>query len=127
MYNMSQFGFGVYHTPIAELAEKYVPGKVVDTTGCDFDDIYYYILKNKPVWVINNTAFNSLGESRFVYWNTASGKVKITWSEHSVLVIGVDEKYVYINDPLTGTERKLNKNNFIKGWIQMGRQCVVVD
>lgn len=127
MYNMKQFGFGVYHSPITELAEKYAPGKVVDITGSDFEDIYYYILKNKPVWVINNTSFNALGESRFVYWDTPSGKVKITWSEHSVLVTGVDEKYVYINDPLTGTARKLNKNNFIKGWIQMGRQCVVVD
>ena len=126
MYNMRQFGFGVYHTPIAELAEKYVPGKIVDITGSDFEDIYYYILKNKPVWVINNTSFNALGEDSFRYWDTPSGKVRITYSEHSVLVTGVDERYVYINDPLTGTSRALNKNNFIKGWIQMGRQCVVV-
>ena len=127
MYNMRQFGFGVYHTPIAELAEKYVPGKVIDFTGSDFEDIYYYLLKNKPVWVINNTSFNVLGEDSFRYWDTPSGKVRITYSEYSVLVTGVDERHVYINDPLTGTSRALNKNNFIKGWIQMGRQCVVVD
>lgn len=127
MYSLRTFGLGVYHTPIKNLAENYVGNRVLDLTGCEFEDLYYYIKNNKPVWVINNSRFRYLDDSYFNYWNTPSGVIKITYKEHSVVITGIDNNYVYINDPLTGGSRKLNKSNFIAGWKQMGSQCIVIN
>lgn len=126
MYSFTTFGLGVYHSPIARLAEKYAPGRVEDITGCDFEALYYYISNDEPVWVINNSLFKELDESYFEYWYTATQRIKVTYKEHSVLVTGIDGNFVYINDPLTGGTRYINKENFIEGWIQMGRQAIVI-
>ena len=127
MYSLKTFGFGVYHSPIAKLAEKYAQDSVVDLTGCEFEDLYYYINNDMPIWVITNSQFRRLSDSYFINWDTPSGRIKITYKEHSVVVTGVDNNYVYINDPLTGGTRYLNKQNFIDSWEQMGRQCIIVD
>jgi uncharacterized protein YvpB len=127
MYHLNTFGLGVYHTPIAELADKYCNGRVLDLTGCSFDALNYYLKNGKPVWVINNTSFDYLSEDYFKYWyDTPSGTIKYTNKEHSVLITGVSKDYVYINDPLTGTKRTLDKAKFVKGWQQMGSQAVTV-
>jgi uncharacterized protein YvpB len=33
MYSLDEPGLGVYHEPIAALAEKYLPGRIIDLTG----------------------------------------------------------------------------------------------
>ena len=40
--------------------------------------------------------------------------------EHSVLVTGYDENYIYFNDSMT-VEVKTNINDFRNVWIQMGK------
>ncbi|MGM7700257.1 C39 family peptidase [Pseudalkalibacillus sp. Hm43] len=125
MYDKSKPGFGVYHKPIADLGEKYLPGRIVDMTGAEFEDVLTHVQNEKPVWVINNTAFNQLPPKYWQEWNTPQGKVKITYKEHSVLVTGYDETYVYFNDPLLGIKNhKIPKTQFQKGWEQMGRQAI---
>ena len=80
----------MYNKPIFDLAEKYVPEKVINLTGRDMQDIYI-ISSGSPVWVIINTTFKPLAESSFETWNTSSGEVKITYYEHSAVVIGYDQ------------------------------------
>ena len=77
----------MYNKPIFDLAEKYVPEKVINLTGRDMQDIYKVISSGSPVWVIINTTFKPLAESSFETWNTSSGEVKITYYEHSAVVI----------------------------------------
>ncbi|MCI8804602.1 MAG: hypothetical protein HFE59_01650 [Clostridiales bacterium] len=127
IYDYSKKGLGVYHLPIFALASSYGGGDVLDLTGCEFEDLYYFINKNSPIWIITNTRYDELPEKNFENWITPDGEVRVTYNEHSVLVVGYDDKYVYINDPLSkyGYTKK-EKTRFIKAWKQMGRQAVTI-
>lgn len=126
MYTFSKPGLGVYHGPVARLAERYLPGRVLDLTGGDFDDILaQQIGKKRPVWIITNATFKKLPASQFETWKTSSGDLAITWHEHSVVITGYDPNYVYINDPLDARKnKKLPREDFREAWEQMGRQAI---
>lgn len=125
MYTFSQPGLGVYNGPIQDLAENYLPNRVVNLTGYDFSYIYRMLDKGMPVWVITNSWFNQLPSSQFVTWQTSKGPLKVTYREHSVLITGYDANYIYINDPLYHKpNRAVNKKNFIASWNQMGKQAI---
>ncbi|WP_226671399.1 C39 family peptidase [Metabacillus litoralis] len=128
MYSFNNPGYGVYHRPIAELASTYLPNKIIDLTGNDFEEVIKHINRDSPVWVIANTTFKTLPDSLFETWETPTGKVKITYKEHSVVVTGYDEQFIYFNDPLANEKnRKIPKENFIAAWEQMGKQAIVVE
>lgn len=125
MYDFKEAGFGVYHKPIAELAESYLPGKIKDLTDSDFEELKIHLSDGRPVWVITNTSFQKLDDNLFQTWDTPTGKVKITYKEHSVLLTGYDSQYVYFNDPLTGEKnKKVPLNDFKESWEQMGSQAI---
>ncbi|MGD6961116.1 C39 family peptidase [Fictibacillus phosphorivorans] len=126
MYTFNKPGYGVYHGPIAELAKKYLGmERVTDLTGKEFDSVLEAINKGTPVWVVANTHFKKLSSSYFQEWYTPTGKVSITYKEHSVLVTGYDNLYVYFNDPLKKVKnRRVLKTDFKAAWIQMGKQAV---
>ena len=125
MYDRSRPGFAVFHGPIAELAEEYLPGRIIDLTGSDFEDILYPVSAGVPVWVMINVYYRELEDKYYQTWETANGKVRITYKTHSVLLTGYDETYVYFNDPLTNKKnRKVNRYGFEKAWKQMGSQAI---
>ncbi|WP_257350897.1 C39 family peptidase [Pseudalkalibacillus decolorationis] len=125
MYTFSEEGYGVYHGPIAQLAEQYLPNRVVDFTGSSFETIYQYLDEGKPVWVINNTWFDIVPSEYWQTWQTPAGPIEVTMKEHSVLVTGYDDEYIYFNDPLANMKnRKISKEKFKRGWEQMGSQAI---
>jgi uncharacterized protein YvpB len=125
MYTYTQPGLGVYHEPIAELAEKYLPGKIKDLTGADFQELKIHLSDSRPVWVITNTEYKKLDDSFFQTWYTPNGEVKVTTKEHSVLLTGYDNDFVYFNDPLTGQKnKKAPMHDFVEAWVQMGSQAI---
>lgn len=125
MYSFSNPGYGVYHEPIKELAEQYLPNQIMDMTGSEFPDILFTLERGIPVWVIANTHFSRLPESLFETWETPTGEVRITYKEHSVLITGYDEQFIYFNDPLANIKnRKISVKAFQEGWEQMGKQAI---
>jgi uncharacterized protein YvpB len=125
IYTFDKMGYGVYHKPIKELADNYLPGKVIDLTGCHWEDILYFLNQGSPVWVISNGSFKELPDSYFQEWHTPNGKIRITMKEHSVLVKGYDKDYVYINNPLKDKpNQKVSMKDFYASWKQMGRQAI---
>ncbi|WP_052769852.1 C39 family peptidase [Paenibacillus sp. IHB B 3415] len=125
MYSYDRPGYGVYHGPVRELAENYLPERIIDMTGSNFEDMLYALVLGKPVWVIANTYFTSLPDTMFEQWETPSGSLKITYKEHSVLLTGYDEEYIYFNDPLAEVkDRKVKIASFREAWEQMGRQAI---
>ncbi len=125
MYSTNQPGLGVYHTPIKELAERYMPNKIIDFTNSDFNQIKKHLSSKRPVWVIINTAYRKLEPSYFHTWITPNGTISITYKEHSVLVTGYDQNYIYFNDPLTGIKnKKAPSADFEEAWVQMGKQAI---
>jgi uncharacterized protein YvpB len=125
MYSYDKPGYGVYHKPIKQLAERFLPGRVIDLTGREFEELKTFLSMDIPVWVITNTTYRKLPESSFEKWQTPRGEVKITYKEHSVLITGYDDKYIYFNDPLSGVKnKKIQEGDFIEAWTQMGRQAI---
>ena len=125
MYNHSNPGLGVYHKPIYELAERYLPGRILDLTGEEFFKIEQHLADGFPVWVIINTKYKLLPDSSFVTWQTPEGAIEITYHEHAAVITGFDDQYVYVNDPLTVEKnKKIPKQAFIEAWVQMGRQAI---
>ncbi|PKG22248.1 C39 family peptidase [Niallia nealsonii] len=125
MYSLEGPGLGVYHKPIAKLANNYLPDRVVDLTGSDFEDLKTVLSDDRPVWIITTSTFQKLSDDNFRTWVTPSGTIKITYSEHSVLVTGYDKDYVYFNDPLTNEKnKKAPIQTFIDAWVQMGSQAI---
>ncbi|TVY10163.1 peptidase C39 [Paenibacillus cremeus] len=123
MATFEEPGYGVYHQPVKELAETYLQGQIIDATGAEFDDLYHFLDQGVPVWGIVNMDYVELDDDAFETWDTPEGTMDITYREHSVLVTGYDDHYIYINDPL-GEEERTEKADFIAAWNQMGRQAI---
>lgn len=126
MYSFEQPGLGVYHKPIAELAEKYAKDMTIyDFTGADFSAIKEQLSLGRPVWVIINSHYKKLPDSEFITWQTEDGPIDITYRLHSVLITGYDENYIYFNDPLN-YRSKADIKNFESAWKQMGKQAITI-
>lgn len=125
MYSYNNPGLGVYHKPIKELAEQFLPGQIIDLTGSNFEELKKYLSQDVPIWIIINTTYKKLPDTAFETWQTPEGEMKITYKEHSVLITGYDEQNIYFNDPINGVKnRAALKEDFIEAWEQMGKQAV---
>lgn len=125
IYTFSESGYGVYHGPLFQLAEKYLPNKAVDLTGKNIEEIYKSIKAGQPVVMITNATFAPLDADEFTTWETNSGDVSITYNEHCIVLIGYDQESVYIRDPLEGSlDVKVPRETFEQAWAQMGSQAI---
>ncbi|BCC57212.1 C39 family peptidase [Bacillus cereus] len=125
IYTFSESGYAVYHGPLFQLAEKYLPNKAVDLTGKNIEEIYKSIKAGQPVVMITNATFAPLDEAEFTTWETNSGDVSITYNEHCVVLIGYDQESVYIRDPLEDSlDVKVPRETFEQAWVQMGSQAI---
>jgi uncharacterized protein YvpB len=123
--NFNEPGLGVYHKPIKELADSYLPGRIADLTGSDFQELKIHLSDGRPVWVIISSRYKKLADNQFQTWHTPTGKVKVTLREHSVLITGYDQHFIYFNDPLTGEKnKKAPIADFKESWVQMGSQAI---
>lgn len=123
MYSFQTPGLGVYHKPIIELAETYLPGKIVNLSNRPFNELKIPLSDGRPVWVIINTHYEKLADSYFQTWYTESGPIQITRKQHSVLITGYDEQYIYFNDPLN-RRTKAPIKDFEQSWVQMGSHAM---
>lgn len=124
MKTLDKPGLGVYHGPVAELGETYLPGKILDLTGEEFHEVEEHVQDGRPVWVLVPSTFAVVPDKHWETWKTKKGKEKITYKWHSVLVTGFDNHNVYVNDPLGGKNDKLSKEEFVAGWEQFGKQAI---
>ncbi|WP_245592287.1 C39 family peptidase [Ectobacillus panaciterrae] len=116
MTSFKEPGFGVFHGPIYELANRYLNGNALDITGSTFDTVMEHVGQQKPVWVINTSTFDFVPSRYWQTWQTPHGPISITDKEHSVLVTGYDNQYVYFNDPLANIKnRKIPIAAFVRG------------
>jgi uncharacterized protein YvpB len=118
-------GLGVYHEPIFKLAQSYVNDRAEDLTNQPFSVVIEKLAAGSPVWVIITSSFAPTSEIKT--WNTPQGPVEVTFKMHSVVITGYDQESIYINDPYGGKNKKVNKENFIKAWEQMGSQAIVIN
>ncbi|HEY4550637.1 MAG TPA: C39 family peptidase [Bacillus sp. (in: firmicutes)] len=118
-------GLGVYHEPIFSLAKQYVGDRVEDLTNQDFDLIHKKVAEENPIWVITTSTFAPV--SNIQIWHTPQGSVNITYNMHSVVITGIDDDHIFINDPYGNKNKPVDRESFIKAWEQMGKQAILIN
>lgn len=119
-------GLGVYHKPIYELLNAYLPDKVYDVTGLSFNQMLSLVNAGHPVWVITPNSYAAVSSAQTQVWKTPSGYMEVTGREHSVLVTGFDGSKVYYSDPSKAIHDQKGLKSFQAGWESIGRQCIVI-
>lgn len=115
-------GFSIYHTALFDLLKAYVP-TAVDMTREPFSKLEDQLIQGIPsvVW----TTIDYKVPSKWVVWDTPIGPFQSTFMVHAVLLVGFDEQYVYVNDPLSGKgKHKIEKTRFLATWEAMGSQAL---
>lgn len=120
------YGFSVYHGPIAALASNFVSSdRIKDITGSSFDAVIDALNHGYPVWTITSTSYAPVDDMEV--WQTPSGEVNVSYNEHSVVVVGYDDNYFYVNDPYGKKNQPVEKNSFIASWEQFGSQAIYIE
>jgi len=108
----TDYGFCVYHGPIAVLASEYIPSdRVQDISGQEFDSVIVALDQVYPVWIVTTTTFSP--DDELEVWQTPTGPVNISYIMHSVVVVGYDADSLFINNPNGQKDQKIDRQNFI--------------
>lgn len=112
-------GFGVYQGPIATLARRHgVPLR--DLSHKSPKEIYRTLLLGRPVM-----AWVALSEGPYASWHSPAGKiVNVNYGEHAVVLSGVTDGDVTVNDPLSGQRLRWSKGQFESMWASLGRRAL---
>lgn len=120
-------GYGVYHHPLLELAQRYVGKRAIDLTGDSFTTIENFVSHNDPVEVITSFYFKPQGDDWESYTDEFHHRERINVDEHAVLIVGYSPRYVWINNPAIefGYE-VVPKTPFTLAWKQFGSQAITI-
>jgi|GEM_PF-1200710 len=115
-------GLGIYHEALFPLLETYVP-TAVNLTGADYGELERKISEGIPVMVWISVRYDV--PDNWMEWDSPTGRVRATTSMHAALMVGYDERYVYVNDPLKQQKGyRVEKKSFIKSWEAFGKQAL---
>jgi len=121
----NNIGFGVFHGPILNLTKRY--HGAVDLTGQSFDQILTHVSAGSPVWVITSFTFAPVPPSEWQTVISPEGSYQLSFNEHSVVITGFTNEFLYINDPYANIKnRQVDRGNFEAAWIQWGNQSIVL-
>ncbi|MDF2085666.1 C39 family peptidase [Bacillus pseudomycoides] len=116
-------GYAVYVQPLQELMERYLPNRTVNLTGKAFNDVLAQIKMDKPV-VIWTTGDYKVPD-RWESWKHGNKQITAPLDLHAVVLIGFEDGYIYINDPLSEKKaHKVNQKTFIQSWNALGKQAL---
>ncbi|MEG1256162.1 C39 family peptidase [Clostridium sp.] len=116
-------GYSIDPVALAPVINHYLPEKALDLTGCDYNVLESTILSGRPVVVWITVYFKNPTFSK--NWTSNGKSVKADFSQHAVLLTGVDEEALYYNDPLIGVKNaKVNKDTFKLVWTKMGKKAL---
>ncbi|MBE7121585.1 S-layer homology domain-containing protein [Bacillus cereus] len=118
-------GYSINPEPLKRLLDKYARG--TNLTGNDFSVLEDYVRNGKPVVTWVTVALNN--PRPITTWKTPGGKtIYARMNTHAVVLTGVDDNYVYYNDPFYGTKNvKVSKSWFASIYNQMGKKALSVD
>ena len=117
---------GVAVEPIAEVAEEVVQEgqKVVASSDTPFSELADLVQAGTPVWVITTVNYEIPTNSDYMIWRTTSGEVTVSPLCHAVVITGVDDENVYVNDPYGYKNRIVKRSDFEKTYKKMGSQSL---
>jgi uncharacterized protein YvpB len=126
MFDVNKEGLGVYIEPVRQLAQNYVEVPVVNISGASFKQMLTFVSMDKPVLIIIPNRYQAVFDYAKEVWKTPSGYMEVSYQEHSVVVVGFDDDYVYYSDPSRAMIDKKPKDTFEAAWVSMGSQAMIV-
>ena len=112
-------GFGVYEPPIRALAARFGV-RLVDLRGRSVAGVRAAVLAGHPV-----LAWVGLAPGPELSWLTPSGReITVNLNEHAVVLVGADDRNVYVNNPLSGRRERWPNALFSARWKLLGRRAL---
>lgn len=116
-------GYAVFDKPMIDLINNYFPGRAVNLTGKNFNEVLAHVSAGYPV-VVWTTGDYRLPD-RWESWKHGAQTIKTPLDLHAVVLVGYNGNTVYINDPLSGRKQvPVNKQKFINTWKAMQSRAV---
>ena len=116
-------GYGVYHNPIADVANKYKSGLHAET-NVPLSRVLEIVKSGHPVqvWSSMYLALPYVSTS-WIYKETGE---KIDWhaNEHSVVVVGFTDSNIIISDPIGGAIKYQSRSIFESRYNYFGRRAL---
>jgi len=116
-------GYSIDPVALAPVINEYLPDKALDLTGCDYGELENILLSGRPIVVWITSTFKEPKVSHT--WTSNGTVIKSYFTQHAVLITGMDENSIYYNDPLTGVKNaKVDKSTFKSVWTKMGKKAL---
>lgn len=119
----TNYSYGVYNQPIADVGQKY-KSNIISKTNFDFNKVLNLVNNNHPV--IAWTTINLSNPYISTTWTYPKNQTTIKWisGEHAVVIFGTTATQVIVSDPYTGTIRYFDKELFKLRYNYLGRRVV---
>ncbi len=123
--------YGCFAPPIVKAMKTFAGDRVKNISGCNPEMLFDCIRKGKPVvvWGSNNDNLEN-----GITWKIVDNKGNVTEDtftrivhEHCMVLIGYDENYVYLNNPIIGANYKQSKAVFIKNFKILYSQAIIIE
>jgi uncharacterized protein YvpB len=116
-------GTTVFDKPMISLINQKLPGRAVNLTNQPFERILEHVSAGYPVVVWTTLDYGL--PKRWETWNHGQQVVRVPLDLHAVVLVGYDENYVYINDPLSVKKQvRIGKERFISSWKSLSSRAV---
>ncbi len=119
----SEYSYGVFNEPIAQVAERFMPG-VRTKTGATLEDIKAILDTGNPVlaWYVSAPMRDIMYRWS---WLDENGEL-VHWpgGEHAVVVCGYDDTSLTYRDPNAGTTVVIDFLTFLKSFRELGGRIV---
>ena len=119
----SEYSYGVFNEPIAQVAEQFKPG-VVTKTGATIDEIKAILDTGNPVlaWYVSAPMRDIM--YRWCWLDEKGEMVYWPGGEHAVVVCGYDDTSLTYRDPNAGTTVTIDYATFGKSFAELGGRIV---
>lgn len=116
-------GTTVFDEPLLTLINQKLPGRGVNLTNLPFERVLQHVANGYPVVVWTTLDYGL--PKRWETWKHGNQVVHVPLDLHAVVLVGYDENFVYLNDPLTVKKQvRVNKSRFISSWKALGSRAV---
>jgi uncharacterized protein YvpB len=116
-------GTTVFEKPMISLINQKLPGRGVNLTNQPFERILDHVSDGYPVVVWTTLDYGL--PKRWETWYHGQQLVRVPLDLHAVVLVGYDDHYVYLNDPLSGRKQvRVPKEQFISSWRSLSSRAV---
>lgn len=119
--------YGTYAKQIVKSINRIRKGTAEDVSGTSEEGILSYIDKNIPVVIWSNSENNKFIEDGIEWYTKDNQIIKEKKNFDVVVLIGYNDNYVIINDPIKGANIILKRKDFFENNNRIYRQAFILN